>query len=235
MLKIWNAANFRRTTAGLCLVIAPLFFAVALLAPQSSGSAAAQLANLAQHRGPLLSADLSGIASSILFLPAVFGLLHQIRGRGVVYAHVAGILMVYSLVVAAALGGINLMFWEMTGPGLNRAAMVSLLRGIEHAPVAAPLLAGHYLFVLGILLLGIALWRANVRPRWAAILLILLPVSVVALSPVGQLASDLISSAISVVGFSALGLRLLVTPDAEWTGTASPQAVRSPQPQASRA
>jgi len=235
MLKIWNAANFRRTTAGLCLVLAPLFFAVALLGPQSSGSVAAQLANLAQHRDQLVAAGLFGIASSILFLPAVFGLLHQIRGRGVVYAHVAGILMIYSLVVAAALGGINLMFWEMTRPGLNRAAMVSLLRGIEHAPVAAPLLAGHYLFVLGILVLGIALWRADVHPRWAAILLILLPVPVVALSPVGQLAPDLISSVISVVGFSALGLRLLVTPDADWAATTSPQAINSPQPQASRA
>lgn len=235
MLKIWNAANFRRTTAGLCLVLAPLFFAVALIAPQSSGSASAQLATFAQHRGPLLAGDLFGIASYILFIPAVFGLLRQIRGRGVVYAHLAGILTVYSLVVAAALGGINLMFWEMTKSGLNRAAMVSLLRGIEHAPVAAPLLAGHYLFVLGILLLGIALWRANVRPRWAAILLILSPVSVIALSPAGQLASDLISSAITVVGFSALGLRLLATPDAEPTAGASPPAIPSPQTQASRA
>ena len=157
MLKIWNAANFRRTTAGLCLLAASALFAAALiLTPQPSGSAAAQLASFAQHRGLLLAGNLAGIASAILFVPALFGLLHQIRNRGVVYAHVAGVLVVYSLVVAAALAGVNLMFWEMTKPAVNRVAMVNLLNGIEHQPAAVPLLAGHYLFVLGIILLAVA-------------------------------------------------------------------------------
>jgi hypothetical protein len=217
VLKIWNVANFRRTTAGLCLLAAPaLFFAALIVTPQPSGSAAAQLGSFAQHRGPLLAGNLVGIASAILFVPALFGLLHQIRTRGVVYAHIAGILVVYSLVVAAALAGVNLMFWEMTKPGMNRAAMISLLDGIEHQPVAAPLLAGHYLFVLGIILLAVALWRAGIRPRWAAILVALAPVLAITLTPAGALASGLVSGAIGVTGFAALGLGLLTEPDAVW-------------------
>ena len=90
MLKISDAAHFRRVVAGLCLVAAPVLFAVAELAtPQPSGSAAAQLASFAQHRDQLVIGVLCGLASSMLFVPALFGLLHRIRSQGVVYAHVA--------------------------------------------------------------------------------------------------------------------------------------------------
>ena len=234
MLKIGNTAHFRRTVAGLCLVAAPLLFAAAEIAtPQPSGNAAAQLASYAQHRDQLLAGLLCGIASSMLFVPALFGLLHQIRGRGVVYAHVAAGMIVYGLVTAAALGGINVMFWEMTKPGMNRTAMINVLNGLEHGSAlpGAPLLAGHYLFALGVVLLGIALWRARIAPRWAGILVALFPVSDVALSPAGDIAS-LVSDAIGVVGFAALGLRLLAASDEAWDQTPeiSPEPLRQPHP-----
>ncbi len=216
MLKIRNAAHFRRTVAGLCLLIAPLLFAVAEIAPQPSGSAAAQLASYAQHRDQLLAGLLLGIASSMLFVPALFGLLHQIRDRGVVYAHVAAAMIVYGLVTAAALWGVNAMFWEMAKPGMNPSAMATLLDGIHHAPAAAALLAGHYLFALGVLLLGVAVWRAGLAPRWAGILVALFPVSDAVLSPAGDVTSALISGAIGVAGFGALGWRMLAAPDASW-------------------
>ena len=217
MLKIGNAAHFRRTVAGLCLLIAPLLFVVAEIAPQPSGSAAAQLASYAQHRDQLLAGLLLGIASSMLFIPALFGLLHQIRDRGVVYAHVAAAMIVYGLVTAAALWGVNAVFWEMAKPGMNPSAMATLLDGIHHASaVGAPLLAGHYPFALGVLLLGVAVWRACLAPRWAGILVALFPVSDAVLSPAGDVTSALISGAIGVVGFGALGWRMLATPDASW-------------------
>ena len=106
MLKISDAAHFRRVVAGLCLVAAPVLFAVAEIAtPQPSGSAAAQLATFAQHREQLVVGVLCGLASSMCFVPALFGLLHKIRDRGVVYAHVAAALIIYGLVTQAALGG----------------------------------------------------------------------------------------------------------------------------------
>ena len=231
MLKIGNAAHFRRIVAGLCLLAAPLVFAAAEITPQPSGSAAAQLASYAQHRDQLLAGLLLGIASSMLFVPALFGLLHQIRERGVVYAHVAAAMIIYGVVAVAALWGVNATFWVMVKPGMNRSAMVTLLNGIEHAPaVGAPLLAGHYLFALGVVLLGVAVWRARLAPRWAGILVVLFPVADVVLSPIGDVASALISSAIGLVGFGALGLRMLTTPDAAWDQVPeiSPEPVRQP-------
>ena len=204
--------------ASLCLVAAPLLFAVAEIAtPQPSGNAAAQFASFAQHRHLLLVGVLCGLASSMCFVPALFGLLHKIRNRGVVYAHVAAALIIYGLVTDAALGGVNAMFWVMTKPGMNHAAMVNLLNGLQHgsAVLGAPLLAGHYLFAVGMVLLGVAVWRARLTPRWAGILVTLWPVSDVVLSSAGDMAS-LVSDAIAVAGFAALGWRLLTAPDASW-------------------
>jgi hypothetical protein len=203
VLKIFDAAHFRRVVAGLCLVAAPLLFAAAeILTPQPSGSAAAQLAAFAEHRNQLLAGVLCGVASSMLFVPALFGLLHRIRDRGVVYAHVAAAMIIYGLVTAAALG--------------------------------APLLAGHYLFALGIVLLGVAAWRARLAPRWAAILVALFPVADLALSPAGDV-SSLVSDAIGIAGFAALGLRLLAMPDSEWDTAPVAEALPAPAPQPSRA
>lgn len=218
MFKISDAAHFRRTVAGLCLVAAPLLFAAAeITSPDSSGSPAAQLARYAQHRDQLLAGVLCGIAFSMLFTPALFGLLQQIRRRGVVFGHLAAAMIVYGLVATAALWGANAVFWVMAGPGMNRGAMVSLLTSLEHgsAAAAAPLLAGHYLFAIGVVLLGIAVWRARLTPRWAGILLALWPVSDVALSSAGDMAS-LVSDAIGIAGSAALGWRMLTAPDASW-------------------
>jgi Domain of unknown function (DUF4386) len=237
VLKISDAAHFRRVVAGLCLVAAPLLFAAAEIAtPQPSGSAAAQLASFAQHRNLLVVGVLCGLASSMCFIPALFGLLHKIRHRGVVYAHVAAALIIYGLVTQAALGGINVMFWVMTKPGMNHAAMVNLLSGLqqhESAVAAAPLLAGHYLFAIGVVLLGVAVWRARLAPRWAGILVALWPVSDVALSSAGDTAS-LVSDAIAVAGFAALGWRMLTTPDPSWDPSPETAAepARQPHPSA---
>jgi hypothetical protein len=232
VLRISDFIHFRRTVAALCLVAAPVLFAAAeMLTPQPSGSAAVQLASFAQHRDQLLAGLLCGLASSMLFIPALFGLLQQIRSRGVVYAHIAAVMIIYGLVADAALGGVNAMFWVMTKPGMSHGAMVSLFNGLEHgsAVPGAPLLAGHYLFAVGILLLGVAVWRARLAPRWAGILVALFPVADVALSPAGDI-SSLVSDVIGIAGFAALGLRLLAAPDSEWDPAPSVPAMPAPQP-----
>ena len=39
MLKIWDPTNFRRTLGGLCLILAPIFFAIAEITyPASEGN-----------------------------------------------------------------------------------------------------------------------------------------------------------------------------------------------------
>lgn len=84
--------------------------------------------------------------------------------------------------------------------------------------------------------LAVALLRAGIRPRWASILVALFPVPAIVLTPASALASGLVSGAIGVTVFAAIGLSLVAEPDAAWDHTAQIPAepVRQPHPSAIR-
>ena len=216
--------RFRRKTAGAALILSPFAFAAAeLLGPESVNDGRQALAIIAEHRGAALAAALLSIAVTMLLLAGTLALVHLVRGRGVTYANLAVIFIGYGLVTAhAALGGVNLIFREMTAPGLDRSAMAALYNSIMSDPAAgAPLLLGHFAFVVGLVLLAVALLRARIGPRWAVWCVLLFPVSDIALSavPVEHLAG-LVSNAFGVAGLGALGLHLLRMSDADWVAPA---------------
>jgi hypothetical protein len=221
-----SAARLHRTVAGSALLLGPVLFAAAeLTGPELTGSSASQVAQLAAHRTQQVAASLLSIATAMVLLVGVLGAVHLVRRRSVVLASVAATLIVYGLVAAhAALGGVNLVFAELGTPALDRSAMVALHDTITHdAAVGAPLLLGHYALAIGVLLLGVALWRSGVGPRWAAICVVLFPVSDVLASflPVPG-AADWISNGFGVVGLGALGLTVLRMGDAEWDAPSTP-------------
>jgi len=229
VFTISNAANYRRTVGGACLVVAPLLFAAQeLIGPEPSGTASKQLSAFAHHRGALVAASLLQLLMALVFVTAVFAVLHKLRGRGVVYGHLGGALMLYGLVVThAGLAAVNLMFAQMAKPSMNHAAMLQLLDAFEHDHAAVPLPLGHPLFVVGLVLLGVALWRGHLGPRWAALAVILFPVSDIILGSVGadNLVATIVSNAFSIIGFGAIGLSLLASSDASWD---DPGTVESP-------
>jgi len=103
MLKILDAPNFRRTLTGLSLIAAPLVVLVFWVAlPDLPDDPAAMLAASAANRERTMVAALLLMLSSVLFLPAFFGLIHLLRDRGVVLGHVGG-----GLALLGALGHIT--------------------------------------------------------------------------------------------------------------------------------
>jgi hypothetical protein len=225
-----STSRFRRTVAGTALVLGPVLFAAAeLTSLDLTGSSAHQVAQLAAHRSQELASSLLSIATAMVLVIGVLGAVHLIRRRGAALGHAAAVFCLYGLVAAhAALGGVNLVFAELASPALNRTSMVALFDTITHdAAVGAPLLLGHYALVIGILLLGAALWRGGIGPRWAAVCILLFPVSDILLSvlPLGE-AAAWISNAFGIVGFGALGLATLRLTDAEWDApTPAPEPV----------
>lgn len=209
-----RVAAYRRRVAGACLVLAPLAFAAAeLLAPEGSGTSRQILDAWAAHRTAGLLSCFAGLLATLLFLPGIFGLVSPLVGRGRRAAHIAVGTILYGLVMAhAALVGVNLVFYAMTDPSLDRNQMVRLGDVLMHdVPVGAPLLLGHYVFAIGVVSLAIAIIRSGAHPRWTGIALIAALVSDMVLSSL-PLAADIgavVSGALLVAGFATIGIRML--------------------------
>jgi hypothetical protein len=220
MLKIWDPTNFRRTLGGICLILAPIFFAIAEITyPASDGNGAAQLDIAARNQAVMLADIYFGIASAILFIPAVFALLHVTRRRGVVLGHVAAILTIAGVCLAhLALGGLQLMLWAMAAPGVDRQAMASFIDKTQQNPAGLPLVLGHELFAFGIIVFGVAIWRSGFGYKWAGPAVAI----GVVFDIVGGIAGlpdpwiSIVSDGIFVTGLAAVGLKVLMTSDAEW-------------------
>jgi hypothetical protein len=232
MLKIWDPINFRRTLGGLCLILAPILFAVAEITyPSSNGTGAEQLDIAARNYDVMLADIYFGIASAILFIPAVYALLHVTRRRGVVLGHIAGILTVAGVCLAhLALGGLQLMLWAMAGPGVDRPAMAAFIDKTMQNPAGLPLVLGHDLFALGVILFGVAIWRSGFGYRWAgpAIAVGVLVDIVGGTIGLPDLLIGIVSDAIFVTGLAAVGLKVLLTSDGDWEAGTLP--VRSETP-----
>jgi hypothetical protein len=220
MLKIWDPTNFRRTLGGISLILAPIFFAIAEITyPASDGNGAAQLDIAARNHDVMLADIYFGIASAILFMPAVYALLHVTRLRGVVLGHVAAILTVAGVCLAhLALAGLQLMVWAMAGTGVDRHAMATFIDKTQQNPAGLPLVLGHELFALGIILFGVAIWRSGFGYRWAGPAVAIGVVIDVVGGTIGVPEPLIggVSDAVFVTGLAAVGLRVLLTPDPDW-------------------
>jgi hypothetical protein len=112
----------------------------------------------------------------------------------------------------AALTGINLTFWAMSDPSLDRGQMVRLLDILHNTPaVGAPLLIGHYIFALGVVALGIAITRSRIFPHWTGFAVIAaVIVDIVAdVLPITHEPGEMLSNLLFITGLVAIGICML--------------------------
>ena len=225
MLKISNAANFRRSLGGLCLVVAPLlhFAAEHWISTGNNGTASDWLATATQHHDHLVESTYLDILSGILIIPAFFGILHVVRGRGVILAHIGVALALVGVVLFTFVeSGASLMVGVMGSPGLDSGAMTALVQKslINASPASAPFL-GLFLLELGYFLVGLAVWRSGFGYRWAGPLISIWILAVI-FNPLQSDFSDAVIDAMGVVGLAAIGFRMLLMPDSAWESATSP-------------
>lgn len=223
MLKLSNPSNFRRTLAGLSLVVAPLVILVAsVLQPDTGDDSDEYLTDLADEAG---RADLSATLFVIgfwLLLPGILGLIHLVRGRGVVLAHIGGVLLVLGVVAYPVL-------FATTFYDVSIAENASLEEGIKVYDGVEDYVGPYFIFIpailgftLGAILLAIALLRAGIAPLWVLIVLLVGNVlvfiggggSVPVLAILGSLAF--------AAAFGYLGMRLLGMSDDDWDRAGRP-------------
>ena len=220
MLKITDANNFRRTVAGLCLIAGPLVVLIGGLVAkwEENDTKAAYLQALAESP---TRAQISAVLLSFGFLlnvVGIFGIIHVLRHRAVVLAHVAGVLAVWGGVTFPGLlisdfYDLSLAQWS------NRQEAIAISDRAEayvgSAIMGVPVLLG----TIGVLLLGVALWRARFVPVWVPVVLLLGwiigfwgPPTVVFFTT---------GWALSLVALGYVGLKILQMSDEDWARPAS--------------
>ncbi len=213
-MKIDDADNFRRTMAGVCLILAPLVLALALLVHPGQVEAGF-VQTMADNPGRVEAASLLVILSSVLFVPALVGILRLMRDRGTVLGLVGVGLTLIGAIGHAVWAGFDIVLVWMTNSEIDRAQLSAAVDGGPPPGIGFTLILLMFMagFFLGLIFLVIGLWRSGAVPRWAAALIAVGPLF--EFLPVDNKAIFMAGIILFVIGFGVIGLKLMSRPDAE--------------------
>lgn len=225
MLKISQPDNFRRTAAGLCLILGPLLLLIGTaVTPATAVDTEPYLADLAESAGRIQAGTVLFVLGHMLLVPAVFGIVQVLRHRAVVLGHVAGALAAMGMVAFAGLEATRLyeVALAQTAGARQGAAVVEQFQEMAgFLVVLIPAIAGT---TLGGLLLGVALWRAKLVPGWLPAALL---AGFAAVNTGGDgTAVGVAGSALLAAAFGFVGLRLLTMSDQDWREGPAPDRPR---------
>jgi hypothetical protein len=169
-----------------------LLLAASLASPAIKTDEAAQIAVIAQHPTRYYLFTILILASSMLLVPAILGLMTMSAGRSPKLANIGGSLALAGSLVAVGDSMSQLVIWQMGARGADRAQMAALLHRFDTVAGASIVFSlGGLAVVLGVVLLSVALYRSRAVPAWAA----------------GGLAAGML---LNIVGFAAASTGVLI-------------------------
>lgn len=217
-----NTATFRRAAAATGLVSTAVIMAVAtVLSPEFPSGYADRLAAIeAGGTGALVSGYAFTLAQ-LPFLAGVLGVGHLLRTRSPRLSNLGTTLAVVGIFGHAVHGGVTAMQVEMAADTAHRDAHAAILEALESGPAVIFMAMGLLGTVLGVLLLSIGLFRAQVGPRWIGPALWAFLVVEFAGSAVSDWSLHL-AGLLFTVSLGALGVAVWRTPESAWAlpGTA---------------
>lgn len=162
-----RTSQYHRHVAVLGLVGTATLSAVSVvLQPDLSGSSADQLASLDAAGARSTISAVTFVVSQLPFIAAVLAIAHLARPRAPRAADIGATLGVAGAFGHSVFGGISLVYLEMATDPAHRSVYVTLMDRIGSSPVMLFALVGLAGTVLGVLVLGIGLWRSGVVERW---------------------------------------------------------------------
>jgi hypothetical protein len=160
-----------RILAAVCLIVTALLSVVSvLLQPEFPSDPADRLAAVAESGTAGTTSLLAFALSQLPFMiaaVAIAALAASVRRTAVVGC----VLAVLGGFGHAVFSGIGLAYLGMSGDAANRDAMGAVVESIETGPAVVFMAMGLVGTVLGIILLGVALFRSGSVPRWIPVTL----------------------------------------------------------------
>jgi hypothetical protein len=222
-----DVRTLSRTVGAACLIVGPLAMAVPVTLSEADLDGTAQLRLTAQHLG---TANLTNVLllAQILLVPAmIYAARLARRGAPTLAFFGGGISALAWLTGLMGLGAAGILVYH--GAKLpDQAAAALLIDKVNADPVTGTLtlifVLGH---VVGMVLLGAALWRSHAIPVWAAALFVLYPLVHLGAHIGGSIAVDNASGVLLVVASVVCAIKIMQRPNGEWDlpTTAEPVAL----------
>lgn len=171
-MKTHKVESFRRRSAGVCLILAPLILASAQFIHPGQGEGG-MVQSMVDNAGRLEAASLLTILSSVIFIPAFVGILRLMPDRGTVLGHLGASLAIIGVVGHAVWAGFEVVLLWLVGSGIDRGQLAALLDGGPPEGVAISVVLLMFLagFFFGMVFLAAGLLRAHTVPWWVALLI----------------------------------------------------------------
>ena len=156
-----------RLVAATCLVATALLSAVSvLLQPEFTADPAGRLAAMHDSGTTGTISLLTFVVSQLPFLVAVVAIALLGRPGSPRLAVAGGVLATIGGFGHAVFGGVGLAYLAMSSDVADRANLAEVITRVESGPALAFMASGMLGTVLGLLLLGTALFRSRAVPRW---------------------------------------------------------------------
>jgi len=161
-----------RLFAATCLVATALLSVVSvLLQPEFSADPAERLAAIDAAGASGAISLVAFVLAQLPFMIAAVAIAMMARGRSPRLAVTGGALAVVGGFGHAVFGGIGLAYLAMSDDAADRAALAEVVTRVEAGPALIFMAAGLLGTVIGLVVLGIALFRSRVVPRWIPVAL----------------------------------------------------------------
>jgi len=204
------------------LVAAPLLWLAAeAVSPALKSDSAAQLAVIAQQPDRWFGYTALLTLGTILFVPAILGIMRLTRARTPRLTLLGGALLGYGTIIAVGDAMSQLTTWQMVTGHADRTQMAALLDRAANASGASLFFApGGLAFLVGSILLTVALIRTHVVPVWVSVAFLLGIVAQLVGFTSNSVAIIAASAVLCLIAMVMLARRL-------WAGTPAEQTVAS--------
>jgi hypothetical protein len=189
MMGSTDPHRFRKTVAGVCMLVAPALGLIGfIVSPGYDADARDQLLTVAANRDQWFVSELLILLSLVALVPAILGLMHMLREREVAFGHLGGALALVGSLAAVGSTAMGFVVWQMTAT----PQMVALLNRVQDTTGTFVLFTlGVFCLTAGVVVLSLGLMRARaVHPASAGLLAV--------------------GAVVAVIGFAASAAWLLI-------------------------
>lgn len=208
-----NTPRAARLALASALIAAPLLWLAAeAVSPKLAAHSSEQLSIIGQHPDRWYTYTLLLIVGTMVFVPAVIALVRLGSGSPRLAA-IGGTMLGLGTLVAIGDAMSQLMIWQMVGHGADRHQMAALIDRFDNSGGNSAVFGvGGLAFLVGTILLSIALLRSRRTPAWATVLFALGIVLQLVGFTANSVALIMVSSVILVAGMSRQAMSLLASP-----------------------